>query len=66
MVIWTVLDSCNMILDRTGAPGLAATEIPNFCHIELRPGARCTTWHQRQRIGGERIGGGGGGGGVIC
>ena len=43
MIIWTVLDSCNIILDRTGAPGLAGTEIPNFCHIVLRPGARCTT-----------------------
>jgi hypothetical protein len=30
MGIWTVIDSGNIVLDRTRAPGLAVTEIPKF------------------------------------
>ncbi len=44
MGIMTVLESCNTILDRTGAPGLAGTSISNFCDIERQPGTRCITW----------------------
>ncbi len=43
MVMWTVLDSCNMILDRTGAPGLAVRNISSYSALEHSPGARYIT-----------------------
>jgi hypothetical protein len=43
MVIWTVLDSCDIILDRIEGPGLAAPEILNSWHKERRQGTRFPT-----------------------
>ena len=30
MVIWAVLDLCNLILDRAGGPGLTALHLPQL------------------------------------
>ena len=40
MVIWSILDKINFILDRTGGPGLAGPEIPNFWAVERSSAAR--------------------------
>jgi hypothetical protein len=38
MGIWTVLDSCNIVLDAPWAPVLAGTSISNCCDIVCHPG----------------------------
>jgi hypothetical protein len=45
MVIWSILDKCNFILDRTGGPGLAGPEIPNFWAVECSSAARYSPCH---------------------
>ncbi len=44
MVIWSIMDKCHFILDRTGGPGLAGPEIPNFWAVERSSAARYSPW----------------------
>jgi len=46
MVIWSILDKCNFILDWTGGPGLAGPEIPNFWAVERSSAARYSSWRR--------------------
>jgi hypothetical protein len=52
MVIWSILDKCKFILDRTGGPGLAGPEIPNFWAVERSSAARYSPWSMILSISG--------------
>jgi hypothetical protein len=49
MVVWTLLDLCNLILNQTGGPGLTALHqaqlFRNRFDIGHRLGAVPNTWH---------------------